>query len=442
MSARNRLRSKLFNMYVSETARRRSRAWHDAKRKLSGGGHVVTAFLQLDDPYSYLLSQYLPALVEHYDIELEVRLSEALGGGYQPAPELLADYAITDCARVAAELGLPFLDKGTSPPAEQQRSLLDAVATRVAEDPGELYRALECYWRGDGESVARLSDGAEPGAGEVLVTEAQNELDRLGHYNSGMLYYAGEWYWGVDRLPYLLARLDEQGLGKSESGHPRLASIRQVMHVDLPVVPPAAAKDLPPLDLFYSFRSPYSQLALRRVAELADAFGLQLMLRPVLPMMMRGMAVPRKKVRYILRDTAREAERLGVPFGNAVDPLGDGVERCHAVFDYALTEKRARDFLLNASEQIWAGGTDAATDEGMRRITARTGLFWPEVKQALEREDWRDAEAENRQLMLSLGSWGVPTMCLGDYVVWGQDRIWLLARHIEELCDTGEGILV
>ena len=69
-------------------------------------------------------------------------------------------------------------------------------------------------------------------------------------------------------------------------------------------------------------------------------------------------------------------------------------------------------------------------------------MFWPEVKQAKERDDWREAEAENRQLMLSFGTWGVPTLCVGDYAVWGQDRIWLLARHLEELCDTGEGILV
>jgi len=44
--------------------------------------------------------------------------------------------------------------------------------------------------------------------------------------------------------------------------------------------------------------------------------------------------------------------------------------------------------------------------------------------------------------MFDSGSWGVPTTRLGDYVVWGQDRDWLLARHIEELCDTGEGILI
>jgi 2-hydroxychromene-2-carboxylate isomerase len=40
------------------------------------------------------------------------------------------------------------------------------------------------------------------------------------------------------------------------------------------------------------------------------------------------------------------------------------------------------------------------------------------------------------------GSWGVPTLRLGEYTVWGQDRLWLLVRHIEEQCDTGDGILV
>ena len=44
--------------------------------------------------------------------------------------------------------------------------------------------------------------------------------------------------------------------------------------------------------------------------------------------------------------------------------------------------------------------------------------------------------------MEEAGSWGVPTLRLGDFVAWGQDRDWLLVRHIEELCDTGEGILI
>lgn len=214
------------------------------------------------------------------------------------------------------------------------------------------------------------------------------------------------------------------------------------MHVNLPVAPPGATKDLPPLEFFYSFRSPYSYLAIGRVFEIADAFGLELMIRPVLPMVMRGMQVPRSKILYIANDTAREAHRLGIPIGKVADPVGAGAERALATFFYALGEKRERDFIANAGIATWVDGIDVATDKGMRKVTGRTGLFWPDVKAAMEDDSWREAAEKNRESMLESGSWGVPTLRLGEFMVWGQDRDWLLARHIEELCDTGDGILI
>ena len=113
-----------------------------------------------------------------------------------------------------------------------------------------------------------------------------------------------------------------------------------------------------------------------------------------------------------------------------------------AVFCYAKSERREREFLLHAGEGIWAKRIDVATDKGMRKITHRCGLFWPDVVAAIGSDDWRQMAEENREAMMETGCWGVPTLRLGDYVVWGQDRLWLLARHVEELCDTGEGILV
>ena len=167
MSAGKKLRSKLLSAYVSEGARRRSRTWYETRRKLTGGAHTVMAFLQLDDPYSYLLSQYLPALAEHYDVELQVRLSEARGGEFHPAPEMLAEYAGTDSRRVAFELGIPFLDHGTTPPVEHRRGLLDYLAdvTEVAE----ICRVFELYWRGDVAAAARLAGDGRDGAGDAAV---------------------------------------------------------------------------------------------------------------------------------------------------------------------------------------------------------------------------------------------------------------------------------
>ena len=107
-----------------------------------------------------------------------------------------------------------------------------------------------------------------------------------------------------------------------------------------------------------------------------------------------------------------------------------------------MTQNRARDFLLAAGEAIWAKGIDVATDNGLRKVTGKAGLFWPEARAALDNEEWRMKVEANRADMMLSGSWGVPTIRIGDFVTWGQDRDWLIARHLEDLCDTGEGILI
>ena len=224
MSIRNRIRSSLLRTYISPDLRRRTRALNEARRKLTGKPHVVTAFLQLDDPYSYLLARYLPELADHYDIELQVCLSEALGGDYEAAPEQRRDYAISDCERLASEFGVPFLDKGPAPSPEQGIALLDAVAARVDEDvfADEVLEALEAYWRGDAVAVQRRSELAVEGAGRAVIAASRAMLDQLGHYASAMLHYGGEWYWGVDRLHYLTDRLDELGVRSAQGPGPRL----------------------------------------------------------------------------------------------------------------------------------------------------------------------------------------------------------------------------
>lgn len=445
MSIRNKLRSKLINVLVSETTQSAKRSLAEARRKISGGTHTVSAFLELDDPYSYLLAHYLPNLVAAYDIEVRYYLVQSCNDeAFRPEPEMFAVYAGEDCARLASELGVPFLDKGAAPPVEHRRALIDYLAAlRDRPEFGkELLEAITAYWRGDSAEVARRVQDDSRGAGEALLLENQQRLLDLGHYNSATLHYAGEWYWGVDRLSFLIERLEALGVRRQGAGTARLASIRQAMQSTLPVAPPSTAQELPPLELFFSFRSPYSYLCFERIFRIADAFRLELNIRPVLPMVMRGMQVPREKLAYIATDTSREARRLDIPFGHIADPVGKGVERCLAVFYYAESEKRERDFLIQAGRAIWSRAIDVATDAGMREVAGQSGLFWPDVLAAMEDDTWRAKVDENREAMFDSGCWGVPTIRLGDFVVWGQDRGWLLVRHIEELCDTGEGIII
>ena len=101
-----------------------------------------------------------------------------------------------------------------------------------------------------------------------------------------------------------------------------------------------------------------------------------------------------------------------------------------------------REYLLETGQAVWANATDVATDNGLRKVTGKTGLFWPEAKAALENDEWRAEVEANRESMMGSGSWGVPTMRMGDFVTWGQDRTWLLVRHLEDLCETEDGIVV
>ena len=47
-----------------------------------------------------------------------------------------------------------------------------------------------------------------------------NLRSKLGHYSGAMFYYEGEWYWGVDRLYHLEARLKSLGADKSPDQPP------------------------------------------------------------------------------------------------------------------------------------------------------------------------------------------------------------------------------
>ena len=74
------------------------------------------------------------------------------------------------------------------------------------------------------------------------------------------------------------------------------------------------------LEFFPSLRSPYTAIVYDRVTQFCDECNLKLVMRPVLPMVMRGLPVTRKKGSYIFKDVAREA-RAG-KFRNFYDPIG------------------------------------------------------------------------------------------------------------------------
>jgi 2-hydroxychromene-2-carboxylate isomerase len=172
------------------------------------------------------------------------------------------------------------------------------------------------------------------------------------------------------------------------------------------------------------------------VYALARETGVELALRPVLPMVMRGLPVPRAKRLYIARDAKREAELAGVPFGRACDPVGRPVERCFSLYPWARERGRAAELLLEFMRAAWSQGVDTGRDAGLRLAVERAGLDWSEAQAHLDRDaGWRDELEANRAQLFGLGLWGVPSFRVRgggapDYATWGQDRLWRVEEEI------------
>jgi 2-hydroxychromene-2-carboxylate isomerase len=186
------------------------------------------------------------------------------------------------------------------------------------------------------------------------------------------------------------------------------------------------------LDFFYSFRSPYSYLSAPRAFALPERFDVSLAFRGVIPMAMRGEAVPRAKRLHTLRDAAREARRLGMPFGHIHDPIGRGALRCLAVSEHAVDAGRVREFVLAAGRGIWSEAVDVSSDAGLQAVCERAGLSWEECAAALENEELLARVQANTDELAGLGHWGVPVFVFAGELFWGQDRIEDLERRLRD----------
>ena len=422
MSLKSIFMPTITSWWLSPARLGRLRAAAERGRKARGARHTVHYFHQADDPYSALLVQCLPRLTERYDLDLQAHLVSPPSDAAAPDRDRLIAYSRKDAAWLAARHGLDFEDHGQQPrPAHLQRLMAQSVQ---AIEEGQFWaRCRELcasLWnpglKGDGHPplVLPLTLASDQQVRSHL--QASDALrQRWGHYNGGMLYYAGEWYWGIDRLHHLETRL--QGLGASRLGTAGW------------MFPPEAAAHWPPapagdtLEFFFSLRSPYAYIAAQRLFSLTQGTGIQLKLRYVLPMVMRGLAVPRNKRMYISQDAAREAHRLGIPFGRICDPVGKPTARGLALMPLAESHGVGQAFVLSFMRGVWAEGLDAGSDSGLKKISERAGLAWSEVCSALENDQWRQMAENNRKDMLALGLWGVPGFQLRHTVVWGQDRL-------------------
>jgi 2-hydroxychromene-2-carboxylate isomerase len=293
----------------------------------------------------------------------------------------------------------------------------------------------EALWTGNRaalEELGRVHGMAEPDVAADRVADGNALREKLGHYSGAMFYYGGEWYWGVDRVYHLEERLVELGVGKVEPGgvlFPRpeieFGPLRDDGRLTLEIYP--------------SLRSPYTSLIFDHAVRLAEKTGVRMMIRPVLPMVMRGVPVTRQKGFYIFSDAAREARALGLEWGLISDPIGEPVRNVYSLYPWAVEQGRGTPLLRAFLHAAFFDGVNTNTPGGMQTVVENAGLPWSEARGIMGNSDWEGEFEANRLAMYKFGSWGVPSFRLLDEKgseilgLWGQDRLWLFSREIQRL---------
>ena len=460
------LSSKVMSKVISPQRQIKIREKVEKRRQLSGARHVVEYFHQVEDGYSHLAAQTLKSLSARYDIDLQCHLVTGPSGNNIVEPDLLLKLSQYDASFIAPHYGLEAPDGKQAPDADSiqlAESILAAVllsgsslsasslstsslsasntsgsSSSATMSEGADFASLaaevgSALWSGDKVALNNLAEKygcASPGQRAAFLEGGNARRAELKHYSGAMFYYGEEWYWGVDRLHYLETRLAELGADLS----PQKPLLMPRFEVEV-----GKQKDNGSLtlEIYASLRSPYTAVVFDRTVTLAEQTGVNLVVRPVLPMVMRGVPATREKGMYIFTDAAREARSAKVPFGNFYDPIGEPARSCYSLYPWACEQGRGNQLVSSFLNSAFIEGINMNNSRGLKKVVEKAGLDWSVAKTLVGQSGWQEILENNRLAMYEAGLWGVPSFRLlnkqGESVLalWGQDRLWLVAREIQ-----------
>lgn len=204
------------------------------------------------------------------------------------------------------------------------------------------------------------------------------------------------------------------------------------------------------VDVYWSFRSPYSYLVTPDLVRLQEDFDVDVQMRIVYPIAIRDPSLlfdpsNPKKPMYIAMDSRRRAEFLGMPFarprpGPVVQEPGTMkvaeeqpyIHRLSALGVEAARRGKGVEYVTEVSALIF-GGTDG-WDQGdhLQNAVARAGLDLRDLDAAIEDGDQLQEVLRNQEALEQVGHWGVPTMVVRNEPFFGQDRVDTLRWRLEQ----------
>lgn len=205
------------------------------------------------------------------------------------------------------------------------------------------------------------------------------------------------------------------------------------------------------LEIYYSYRSPYSYLAVDRLVKIEREYAVDIDFRPVRPLALREpdfFERGRKQfVPYSLHDLSREAERLGVHFAlpnpdpvdmdmttGKVAPDQPLIDRLMALGVAAAALGQGLAFAQAISHAVWGGVSNWNEEVALREIVSAASLdFDAFAAWAASNPEQLQKTIERNEASQLEHHWGVPLMVLDGEAFFGQDRVESLIWRLDRL---------
>lgn len=206
------------------------------------------------------------------------------------------------------------------------------------------------------------------------------------------------------------------------------------------------------VDCYWSFRSPYSYLAVPRMLDWQQKYDLKFNVRVVYPLAVRVDGFFERQhpqwLPYLARDCAREAQRMWLPFARPdPDPIvmdySTGqvsteqpyIQRLTRLGAAAAEAQKGLEFINHVSRLIWSGevnGWHLGThlDEAAKR--AGINLVELETKITETPDLYEQAIQNNQKAHAEAGHWGVPLFVFKSEPFFGQDRMDTLMWRLQQ----------
>ncbi len=206
------------------------------------------------------------------------------------------------------------------------------------------------------------------------------------------------------------------------------------------------------VDLFFSFRSPYSYLALPKTLRIVKQYDLVVNARPVYPLAVRVPGFFKKAnpnfARYVFIDSIRVAQMEGIPFRfPQPDPIDQNmmtlevaaeqprIKRLTRLGAAAQEAGRGLAFINEVATTLWSGRANG-WDQGdhLSRAAERAGLDLATLDAAIaaDPDRYETIIAGNEAAHAASGHWGVPCFVFNGEPFFGQDRIDLLVWRLKQ----------